>query len=784
MKSVDGGKTWKKLQDGLPAGDIGRAAIAIAPSAPNNMVMIVESKKTGLYISADGGEKWTEQSADDNVCARPFYFSTVKVDPEDPKRVYRPAFEFSYSNDGGYSWNRSQNSGGWLHSDMHAIWINPKNTSQMYVGTDGGVYMSVDKGNNWLYLNSMPVAQLYHVQVDDQDPYYVYCGLQDNGSWRAPSNADGGIQNRDWKNVGGGDGFWVQPDGENHEIVYSEYQGGHASRGDLKPNQWQDIQPKEQQGDPKYRFNWNTPLQSSPTNKKTLYMGAQFLFKSQDKGISWQKISPDLTTNNPAKLKQEESGGLTNDNTSAENHCTIFTIAESPLDEKMILVGTDDGNLQLTTDGGRNWTNLADNYRQAGIPAQTWVTSIEPSRFDKNVIYATFDNHTYGDIKTYAAMSTNMGKTWKVFSSDAFKGFANKIKEDLLSKDLLFLGTEMGLYVSIDGGEGWVQMKGHIPDYAMVRDMVIEPKTNDLVVATHGRGILIVDDISPLRKINEQLLNSDVVVIPSSPTPVGNGHYGSNWPDGSGYVGPNASEQAQIIYYLKQRVNSGDVKVQIYDNQGNFLVDLPGTKRKGINIIDWNMRIKPPRVAEGGSKADWTSTIGPMVKDGKYKVKVVLNDKSAEGELVIIPDPKSTMSKEDRDANYDAVMRAFKMQEELATLMDSVMAERKRIESTKDLSPVIKEYYDSLEALRAALVPVKEGRTVMFVDEEKLRDKVSDIYAGVNFYDGKPTASQTDGLNKLQRDMGADEKKLSDDKKVFRPKVIDELRRLGKNEPY
>lgn len=784
MKSVDGGKTWKKIQKGMNADTIGRAALAISASSPNNMVAIVESKKTSLYISADAGESWKEQSADDNVCARPFYFSTVAIDPFDEKRVYRPAFEFSYSEDGGYSWVRSQNNGGWLHSDMHALWINPKNTSQMYVGTDGGVYMSVDRGNNWIYLNTLPVAQLYHVQVDNQDPYYVYCGLQDNGSWRSPSQAPGGIKNSNWRNVGGGDGFWVQTDGEDHEIVYSEYQGGHIFRSDLKSNEGQDIQPKARENDPKLRFNWNTPIVRSPNNKKRLYIGAQFLYKTEDRGITWTKISPDLTTNDPAKQKQEESGGLTNDNTSAENHCTIYTLSESPMDEQMIWVGTDDGNLQVTQDGGKNWTNVANNYKLCGVPAQTWITSIEPSRFDKNVVYVTFDNHNYGDMKTYVAKSTDMGKTWKLITTDALKGYANKIREDLVSKDLLFLGTEHGLYTSIDGGNNWVQMKGHIPDYAMVRDMVIEPVTNDLVVATHGRGVLIVDDISPLRKLNEQLLNSDVAVIPAKGTPVGVGHFGGDWPDGTGYVGPNSTEEARIIYYLKQRVNSGDVKVEVYDNDNKFLVDLPGTKRKGINIITWNMRIKPPRVAEGGSKADWTSTIGPMVLEGKYKVKILVNGKTAEGEINLVTDTRSTATAKERELDHEAVMRTFKMQEQLATLMDSVLAEEKIIKDLKSTSPVIKEYYDSLEAVRAELVPVKEGRTVIFVDEEKLRDKISDIYAGVNFFVGAPTTSQVEGLNRLQRDMTANEKKLEDRKKNYRPKVKSQLQKDGKNQPY
>ncbi|HWB64717.1 MAG TPA: hypothetical protein VG603_14475 [Chitinophagales bacterium] len=784
MKSTDGGKTWRKIQKGINADTIGRVALAVSPSAPDNMVAIVEAKKTGLYISDDGGETWKEQSADDNVCARPFYFSTIVIDPLDTKRVYRPAFEFSYSEDGGYSWVRAQNSQGWLHSDMHALWVNPKNTSQMYVGTDGGLYMSVDRGNNWIYINNMPIAQLYHVQVDDKTPYNVYCGLQDNGSWKAPSQAPGGIKNSDWVNLNGGDGFWVQPDRDNSDVDYSEYQGGHSSRTDTKENTSQDVQPKPGEGDPKFRFNWNTPIVCSPTNKKTVYTGAQFLFKTENGGITWDKISPDLTTNNPAKLKQEESGGLTNDNTSAENHCTIYSIAESPLDEKMIWVGTDDGNLQYTTDGGKSWINVADNYKASGIPAQTWVSSIAPSRFDKNVVYATFDNHTYGDMKTYVGKSTDMGKTWAMLKCPEFKGYANKILEDIADRNLLFLGTEMGLYVSIDGGDSWVQMKGHIPDYAMVRDMVMEPRSNDLVVATHGRGILIVDDISPLRKIDQQLLNSEIAVIPSNPSPVTVGHYGGSWPNAQGYVGPNTSEEAPILYYMKKRLNSGNVKVEIYDAQGNFLVDLPGTKRKGINKITWNMRTQPPHVAQGGAKLDYASTIGPMVRDGKYKVKVIAGDMSAQGDLNLVPDPLTKATKTQIDAGYDAVARTYRMQEELAKLMDSVLAEEKLIKDMKDESPAIQQYYDSLEAIRAELVPVKEGRNVIFVDEEKLRDKLSDIYFGVNFYEGEPTTSQVDGLNKLQRDINSENQKLDERKKTFRPKVKQALNSKGKNAPY
>ncbi|MES2621335.1 MAG: glycosyl hydrolase [Bacteroidota bacterium] len=784
MKSSDGGKTWKKIHNGLPVGDIGRTALAIAPSAPDNIVAIVESKKTSLFLSTDAGETWKEQGADDNVCARPFYFSTLVVDPLDAKRVYRPAFEFSFSEDGGHSWVRAQQASGWVHSDMHALYINPKNTSQMYVGTDGGVYMSVDRGNNWIMLPNLPVSQFYHVQVDDRNPYYVFGGLQDNGTWRAPSQKSGGIKNGDWTFVSWGDGFWVQPDYEDPDIVYSEYQGGHASRVDMRTSQSQDIQPKEGENDPKFRFNWNTPIYRSPNNKKRIYMAAQFLFRSDNRGVTWEKISGDLTTNDSNKLKQEESGGMTADNTSAENHCTIYTIAESPLDGNLIFAGTDDGNLQLTTDGGKTWTNLANNYKASGVPAQTWVSSIEPSRFDKNVVYATFDNHMYGDMKTYCAVSRDMGKTWIKFSADVFKGYAHKVKEDLVSKDLLFIGTEMGLYSSIDGGANWVQMKARIPEYCLVRDIVIEPRTNDLVLGTHGRGILIVDDISPLRKINQQLLNADVSVIATKPTAVCNPHFGGSFGAAGEFVGNNSNEEAQILYYLKDRINSGSVKVEIFDDQRNLLVDLPGTKRKGINRISWNMRTKPPRVAEGGSKADWTSTVGPFAREGKYKVKITVNGKAAEGEIVLVADPRTSITKEQRDANYAAVERTFKMQEELARLMDSLLQEQKLIVNDTATASVIREYYDSLEAIRATLVPIKTGRTVLFADEERLRDKLSDVYAGLSFYEGQPTSSQNDGLNRTQRDIISNKTKLEDRKKTYRPKVSEQLKAKNKANPY
>ncbi|MEO0311150.1 MAG: hypothetical protein RIQ89_807 [Bacteroidota bacterium] len=752
MKSIDGGKTWKKLSNGLPTTDFGRIAMNLAPSNPSNLFAIVEAKKTSLYLSTDGGETWKEQSSTNNVSGRPFYFSVIEVDPKDPKRVYRPAWSLSISNDGGLSFTEASQEGGWIHSDHHALWINPNNPSHMYLGTDGGVYMSMDRGNNWLFLNSIPVSQFYHVGVDDASPYNVFGGLQDNGSWIAPSNCIGGITNGEWKNVGFGDGFWVQRDKENPNIMYSEYQGGNASRVNLATNEYADIKPRAIPGDPKLRYNWNTPLVLSKDGKR-LYMGAQYLYKSLNKGITWERISPDLTTNDPKKQNQEESGGVTVDNSSAENHCTIFTLAESPFDANVIYVGTDDGNLQLTKDGGKTWINVGINNKS--IPAQTWVSSIEPSKYDKNVVYATFDNHAYGDHKTYCCKSTDMGTSWTLLTASVNNGFAHKIKEDLVSNQLLLLGTEFGLMASFDAGQSWITMNAKIPP-TPVRDIVIHERTNDLVLATHGRGVLIVDDISPLRQLNADILNQDMAFINTRPVAVTGGHYGGSFPSAGGFVGGNANEQAQIIYYLKDRVTTGDVKVEIFDPSGNFITTIPATKRKGLNIISWNMRTKPPRTAKG-VRIDVAGFSSPLVSPGNYEVKITKGDKTISGKLILEKDPLSAHSNTDIALQQKTSKELFGLVEELAftvyqinMVKDSAQAISASTQN-KSLKSSLTAVVDGLENVRKQLIATKGGEAI--TGEERLREKLSELYASVTNYEGRPSDSQLANMKTLSEEF-------------------------------
>lgn len=779
-KSTDAGKTWKELSNGLPKKPFGRVAIALAPSAPQNLWAIVESENTGLYISADGGETWKQQSATSNIVSRPFYFSTLEIDPKDPKRVYRPAFSFSYSSDGGYSFADASNEGGWVHSDMHALWINPLNTNILYVGTDGGVYFSLDRGATWKFCNNLPVGQFYHVSTDNQQPYRIYGGLQDNGSWVAPSAVPGGVLNGDWKAIYGGDGFWTQPDAFDPDIAYAEYQGGNMNRVNMKLGTSVGIQPKGAAGDEKLRYNWNTPIVIGAKNKKNIYAGAQYLYKSTDRGANWTKISPDLTTNDKRKQEQEKSGGLSMDVTSAENHCTIFTIAESPLDENMIWVGTDDGNLQYTTDGGKTWTNVAANYTAAGIPKQTWVSSIEPSQYDKNIVYATFDNHSYGDHKTYIAVSADMGKTWKKFESKEFTGFAHKIKEDIVNKNLLFAGTEMGLFASVDGGNEWFRMKNNIPWYALVRDIKIQEQTNDLLLATHGRGIIVVEDISIMRNITPAVAAQDVALLNNKPVTLTMGKYAGGFQNASGdWNGGLPSTITPIQYYLKERANS--IQMEVYDREGKLVQKLAPTNRKGYNKVIWNQRSMPPKTAKGGNQMEQAGFLAPQVFPGDYTIKVKVNGKEYSQVIKMQHDETNKdFTLQDRELQYKTGQELFTMNERLAKLVDSINTTqamlKKNIDSTKNKKTkvLLQDYWNKLEELRLTLVPpVMKGTG----DLKRLRSDISEVYSAVVGQEARPSNLQLQRTEVLKAEIGKAEQKNEQLKQQFEKKVMDAIQK-------
>ena len=779
-KSIDGGASWDRIDQSFAEdGILGRIILAISPSDPNHIYAIAESHNTGLYESLDAGATWVRNSATGNVVARPFYFSVLVVDPTDAKRIYRPSFSLSMSDDGGQSFREASFEGGWVHGDFHALWINPNNPQQIYVGTDGGVYMSLDRGNNFMFMHNLPVCQPYHVTYDLQRPNYnVYGGLQDNGSWFGPSNAPGGVKNKDWKPTGFGDGFWVMPDLSDNDIVYWEWQGGNIGRYNKKTNENKSIQPQPLTGESKLRWNWNTGMHQSTLNPGTIYVGSQFLYRTINKGETWQRISPDLTTNDPEKQKQEESGGLSVDNSSAENHCTIFTICESPSDANIIWVGTDDGNVQVSENNGSSWSNVVKNI--TGLPKCTWVSSIDASKFDRNTAFATFDNHAMGDLKTYVYKTTDLGKTWTSISTNEIEGYAHKVKQDIVNPNLLFVGTVFGLYVSIDAGKSWAQYTGNVPR-CEVRDINIQPETNDLLLATHGRGFMIIDDITPIRNISNEVLESEAYILPSRPNYMNGTGLDGNFPGEAGeFVGSNSTTDAVIIYYLKDRVVTGDVKVEIYDNSGSLLKSIPGTKRKGINRVTWDMRMKPPKVAKG-VRPDFSGFFGPLVEEGTYVVKLIKGDKTYTGSLELSHDPNSPYTAEDISLRNETIWKIFKMHEDLAYLVNNINKVKDETQKAIDDGKLSKSTGDALinklEELRKTCVATKEGSFI--TGEERLRERISDLYGNVGQFNGRPTDSQTERIEGLRFELEKAQKQAEEIYKNELNKVNSELQSKG-----
>jgi photosystem II stability/assembly factor-like uncharacterized protein len=744
-RSIDGGETWERLTRGLPEGELGRIAVAVSPSRPSRIYACVESDDTGFYRSDDMGTTWIRLSDQRGIKGRPFYFNLVVPDPVDPDRVYKPGYVIWSSTDAG---ERFDALGGWVHVDYHALWVDPADPSHMYCGNDGGVYVTYNRGSTWRHCGDLPVSQFYRVSVDQAEPYNVYGGLQDNGSWRGPSRSPGGIENADWENLGAGDGFCVVPDPRDPDIVYWESQGGNVRRLHLSTGDNKDIQPKAQPGEPEYRWNWNTPIATSPADPARLYVGCQFLMRSTDRGDSWERLSGDLTTNDPALQRQLESGGLTVDNTSAENHCTIYTIAESPRDGAVIWIGTDDGNLQVTADDGATWTNVAGKVK--GVPRGTWVSCVEPGRHDRATAFATFDGHRRGDLRPYVFRTDDLGATWRPLATDAIRGYCHVIRQDPVNPDLLFLGTESGLYITLDGGLNWARYEEDFPP-APVMDLVIHERENDLVIATHGRGIWILDDFQPLRQITREGLAQPVYLLESPPAFQTGGRYKQHSPGNSYFVAGNPSQTAKIIYFLQKRHMFGDMKIEIFSPEGELLKTLPGGKRKGINVVSWQMRLKPPRVTSAGTldpAIAYAGSYGPQATEGTYTYRLTKGEEVHEGRIEVIADPNSPHSVEDRLLQQRTVMRLYRLLEE-ASYVAQAMAEardaaRERAGTLgeKDgLARKLNRFADDLTELKNTIT-ASEEEVQGISGERQLRENLIRLYAAVGMYSGRPGESQ------------------------------------------
>jgi photosystem II stability/assembly factor-like uncharacterized protein len=760
MKSTDGGATWSSLESatakGLPPKPWGRVAVTTAPSNPRVVYALIEAVPpyNGLYRSDDGGKTWELRDRSRFMVWRPFYFGNLIVDPKNENRLYKPDLALIVSSDGGRSF--STISGG-AHGDFHDVWVDPEDTDHLICGDDGGVWYSYDAGNKWWKAENLPISQFYHVSLDTDDPYHVYGGLQDNSSWVGDSGYPGGIGNSRWENMYGGDGFWMFPDPTDPDYLYAEAQGGEIGRVNRKTHETRPIKPMPGYKEGKLRFNWNTPIHVSPTRKGTIYLGAQFLFRSSDFGQTWDRISPDLTTNDPLKQKQELSGGVTVDNSAAETHTTIYAVCESPKDPDLIWVGTDDGNLQLTRDGGKTWTNVVKNIR--GLPKNAWVSSLDAGHFDAGTVYATFDLHAFGDMHPYVYGSHDFGKTWTplVAAESPVRGYAHVVKEDLVDPQLLFVGTEFGLWVSCDGGRQWAQYKGGDLPQVAVRDLAIQPRDNDLVIATHGRGMWIIDDISPLRALTPETLLRDVTFLPARPT-IQRLLAEGGWASGdAAFTGRNPPAEAQITYYLKQRHIFGDMKIEVLDPDGKVVATVPTGKRRGLNRVGWGMRLKAPRVAPAATAA-FDAAIGPRVLPGEYIVRMTKDNAMYTSKLEIVPDPRAKHTADDRKAQYDLAVKlsatlgdmTFAV-ERMNDMRASLEQRAQKLATGDDLARRLRAMSGSVDEMRRKIVATKEGG--MITGEERLREYLTSLYGDVNGYEGRPAQTQVDRGDALAREL-------------------------------
>ena len=758
FRTDDGGAHWTEITEsgnkGWPKKPYGRIAVAVAPSDSSVVYAVVESTASALFRSSDGGATWERRDDSQQMVWRPFYFANLIVDPVDPNRLFKPDGDLIQSVDGGKSF---ASAGGGAHGDFHDVWIDPQDTKQVITGDDGGLWYSKDGGNRWWKANNLPISQFYHVSVDDDDPYHVYGGLQDNSSWVGASSFPGGIANAQWENMYGGDGFWMFADPSDPDYLYAEAQGGTIGRVNRRTHQSRDIRPRAQYGE-KLRWNWNTPIHLAPNEKGTIYIGSQFLFRSRDHGQTWDRISPDLTGNDPEQQKQEESGGITVDNSAAEMHATIYAISESPKNGKVIWAGTDDGHVQLTRDGGKSWRDVTV---AAGVPAGSWVSYIDASRFDAGTAYVTFDRHTFGEMGPMIYKATDYGAEWRSLvtpaQSKGLRGYAHVVREDPVKRGLLYAGTELGLWISNDDGAAWAQFTGGDFPAVAVRDIAIQLRDHDLVLATHGRGIWIIDDLTPLRALTPQLLGEEAAFLPTRPQ-LQRIRGGGGWAEGdASYAAPSAPGGATITYYQKSRHLFGKLKLEVLDDRGKVVDTPPASKRRGINRVPWSMNVAPPRVPPAAAVAG-SATRGPRVVPGTYTVRMTKGSKSYETKLVIGLDPRSPFTNAERREQFDAAMKVHAMFGEMTDLVTRIQSVRSsaaagaaKLPEGDPLRGRLAGVTGKADAVRKKIVATKEGGAI--TGEERLREHMDDLYGGLTDYEGRPAATLIAYTSVLRREL-------------------------------
>ncbi|MBN1271676.1 MAG: hypothetical protein JXB26_05340 [Candidatus Aminicenantes bacterium] len=704
-KTIDGGKSWKKLSQDLPEGILGRIGLAVAPSNPDVVYALIEHEEGGIWRSEDKGKTWKRtcsKSTYDQVNNRPFYYSQIRVDPTDDKVIYVFSGGTYVSKNMGEKFKLISRG---THPDHHALWIDPANSLHLIDGNDGGIDISYDGGAHWRPVRSIAAAEVYQVGFDRQKPYHVFCGLQDNGSWGAPSATcdTAGIGNCDWYSIGGGDGFYVQVDPQDSHFVYRNFQGNNLSRFDRRIGLAKSIRPEASLSESPYRCNWNSPVHISPHDPKIVYTGGNFLFKTTDMGYSWEKISPDLTTNDPSK--QIDSGGpITRDNTSAEFHCTIFTISESPVKQGVVWCGTDDGNVQVTQDGGKTWENVVGNIK--GLPKNTWCSRIEASFFETGTAYASFDGHRHDDYGTYLYKTKDFGKTWTSLKGNLPFGWIHVIREDPKNKNLLYVGTEFGIFASLDSGNSWFSLKNNLPTVA-IRDIAVHPKENDLIIGTHGRGVWILDDLAPLQEMSPNVLASNehlFSIRPSVRRFFSTRGEGYAPPEFSGANSPNG---LIITTYFKEKPETRP-EIRILDKEGQVVSKVRHVFKKGLHRMVWNFQ-KIPRTSDG-EEITGSSLLDSALsaEPGNYSVSLHVGDKKYESKGVVLPDPRISIDPKEMELLKEAQLHAMMLSRKTGLAITAARKIRRELDKLKAKKDLPNEVLQSLEEVNKKFIPLEE----------------------------------------------------------------------------
>ncbi|WP_421879557.1 WD40/YVTN/BNR-like repeat-containing protein [Marinoscillum sp.] len=769
----DGGENWVKRtdEDGLPKGNLGRMGLAIAPSNPDIIYALIESKKNALYKSTDGGFKWSMVSDKSEIGNRPFYYSDLFVDPANENRLYSVFTYVNVSNDGGKSFDQlmpAYGTSNGVHPDHHAFWVHPEDPNYLIEGNDGGLNISRDRGQTWRFVENIPVAQFYHIAVDNEYPYNVYGGMQDNGSWAGPAYVwkAQGIRNSYWQEISFGDGFDVIPDPDNSRYGYSMSQEGFVAIYDRVTGYNEYIRPTAPDREEKLRFNWNSAIAQDPFDNSTIYFGSQFVHKSTDKGVTWKIISPDLTTNDKSKQKQDESGGLTMDATGAENYCTVIAIEPSSVEKGVIWATTDDGKVQLTRDGGSTWTDVSQNIKN--LPKFIWIPQVKASNKNAGEALVVANNYRNFDYTPYAYRTTDYGKTWeRILDASDVTSYTLSILQDPVEPKLYYLGTDDGLYISIDGAASWTKWKNDYPTVNTM-DLVIHPREQDLVIGTFGRAAWVIDDIRPLRAIASsggKVLSKTVHLFepPTAYQAMYQQPTGTRFGADAMYNGDNREGGAMLSFVVnapeseekeenkkdekedEDKVSYDSLTLEIYNTSGDLIRTLKqkAPKEKGINRMYWRLDEKGVNRLTKRELNNDREPGGAEVLPGTYQLKLIFGDQSSEASIEVKGDPRRTLSMDVLKAKYDAI-KALEANQELAVghveqlkeklKIVETLTERMKAKDEKGFEEQIKlsnDMKDTLNSFMALYFGKEDDRQGITADQP---NTIDNYLGNANFY--------------------------------------------------